>query len=480
MGVRIARIAFLVTTLGAHAVAQFETRTTFFLGLNGTKSFVVGDFNRDGAPDFATLNDYPEGSVQIWLGNGDGTFRMGSNYATKVGFYGVTASLRNNGILDLVFGGAGTDDVYVMLGNGDGTFQPPASYPTTAASFMIAIGDFTGDGILDVADLESTSSGGIVCNCIEVLPGNGDGTFGTAVSTIPVPYNIDGLTLAAGDFNNDGKLDVVVGGGVGDTDQLDVLLGNGNGTFTPNGFYILGALPTTIATGYFTSDKRKLDLALTNATVIDVLLGNGDGTFQDPVLYPTHSPSWLIAQDLYDDGVTDLAVTNGSLPDLPPPGVSVFKGNGDGSFQKGVFYRAGTGDGGQYVAAGDFNGDRKPDLLVLEPDIGYMITLLNTGTVSFSPTTPLTFASQAVGTTSGPQSVTLTNMGSAELKIQSMEASNEFEMKSTCGTRVAAGAKCKISATFSPTKKGVKTGAITVIDSASSKPQVIELLGTGT
>jgi hypothetical protein len=51
---------------------------------------------------------------------------------------------------------------------------------------------------------------------------------------------------------------------------------------------------------------------------------------------------------------------------------------------------------------------------------------------------------------------------------------------STCGSSVAPGANCKISATFSPTRKGAVQGTITIIDNASSKPQVIELLGTGT
>jgi len=100
--------------------------------------------------------------------------------------------------------------------------------------------------------------------------------------------------------------------------------------------------------------------------------------------------------------------------------------------------------------------------------------------VSFSPTTPLNFEKEAVGKTSAPQTVTLTNTGSAELKIQSMKASAEFAVTSTCGARVAPGAECTISATFSPTKQGAQQGTISIIDNASSKPQVIELLGTGT
>ena len=109
-----------------------------------------------------------------------------------------------------------------------------------------------------------------------------------------------------------------------------------------------------------------------------------------------------------------------------------------------------------------------------------VIVLLNTGTVSFSPTTPLNFKKQAVGTTSSPQTVRLTNTGTTTLKISSMKATGQFAMTSTCGSSVAPGANCAISVTFSPQSKGAKSGTVTINDSASSKPMVIELSGTGT
>jgi hypothetical protein len=111
---------------------------------------------------------------------------------------------------------------------------------------------------------------------------------------------------------------------------------------------------------------------------------------------------------------------------------------------------------------------------------GNVVTLLNTGVVTFSPTTPLNFGDQSIGATSAAQTVTLTNAGTAELKIQSMKASAEFAVTATCGSRVAPGANCTISATFSPTKQGAKQGTVSISDNASSKPQVIELFGTGT
>jgi hypothetical protein len=106
--------------------------------------------------------------------------------------------------------------------------------------------------------------------------------------------------------------------------------------------------------------------------------------------------------------------------------------------------------------------------------------LLNTGVVSFSPTTPLNFKKQEHGTTSAPQTVTLTNTGTTELKISAMKASAQFGMTSTCRESVAPGADCTISVTFSPKTQGAKSGTVTIDDSASSKPMVIELSGSGT
>src|SRR5580700_11123587 len=465
--------------------AQFETRAAFPITNEAPYSVVMGDFNRDGILDLAELNFLPTGSVEILLGNGDGTFRPGDTYAVAgAPFYAASASLRRDGILDLVIAGGGVDDVYVLLGNGDGTFQAPVPYATTAGPKMLALGDFTDGGSIDVVVLEGTSTEGIICDCIEVLPGNGDGTFGAPISTTPVPYNVTGFAIVAGDFNDDGQLVVAVSGGYFSAYQVDILLGNGDGTFTADGYYPVVADPDSIAVGYFTSDKTRLDLAVAGSvgSSVSVLLGNGDGTFQQSVYYPTSFPTWVIAQDLDGDGNIDLATSNVGVPEFTkqyPPGVSVLKGNGDGTFEPGVFYRSGNKSGVNYVAAGDFNRDHRPDLALVGVS-GQIITLLNTGAVTFSPTTPLGFGTQAAGTTSTARTVTLTNTGTKPLEILSIKASSDFVVKSSCAARVAPGANCTISAWFSPAKQGTKRGAIEIIDGASSKPQVIELFGTGT
>jgi hypothetical protein len=480
MSFRIAA-ALLLTwamALGQPAFAQLETRASFFVGSGNPWSLVVGDFNGDGILDVAVVNYLPFGSVEILLGNGDGTFRHFATY--RVGVqpeYAATASFRGNGILDLVVGDSLSDSLYIMLGNGDGTFQSPVAYATHERPANVSTGKFTGSGSVDVLILTGSRA---QCNCIQVLPGNGDGTFGAPMTT-HMPYGIQGYAVASGDFNNDGKLDVAVSGS-GYENQVDILLGNGDGTFTPHGYYTVSETPQSVATGTFTGDKTKLDLAVANGlgSSVSVLLGNGDGSFQQAVDYDTFFPTWVIAQDLDGDGKIDLITSNPGLLGVSPPGVTVLKGNGNGKFQPGVFYPAGSGPDEGYVAAGDFNGDHMLDLVTVNSDGEAIITLLNTGVVSFSPTTPLTFPSQAVGTTSSPKAVKLTNTGSTDLKITSMTASTEFAVKSNCGATVAPSATCTITATFTPTQQGTVQGTITIIDSASSKPQVIEVSGIGT
>ncbi len=473
----IALLATWFISFGPRAVAQFETRSN--LHVSGyTASFVVGDFNGDGALDLATvIADPARGGVAIYLGNGDGTFRAGATYTVGIfPTFGATASFRNNGVLDLVINDKLNNSVWVMLGNGDGTFQPAVAYPTTAESYTVGVGDFNGDGKTDIIALEGHNTSGEYCDCVEVLLGKGDGTFGTPIRT-SLPDKLAGYAIATGDFNNDGKLDVAVVGETFPAYNAVIMLGNGAGGFTVDGDYIVSNVPDAIATGYFTASKDKLDLAVANEEggSVSVLLGYGNGKFEQPVNYPAFECDWVLAEDFDGDGKIDLAVSDSSPLPQQISGVSIFKGNGDGTFQAGVLYPATVG----FLAAGDVNGDGKIDIVGLYGLKGSIITLLNTGVVSFSPTTPLDFKDQAVGTTSAPQAVTLTNSGTVELKIKSVTASAGFGVTSSCGSIVTAGASCTISATFSPTKQGPMEGTVTIVDSASSKPQVIELQGTG-
>jgi FG-GAP-like repeat/Abnormal spindle-like microcephaly-assoc'd, ASPM-SPD-2-Hydin/FG-GAP repeat len=448
------------------ANAQFETRVTYSTS-QGPTSIAVGDFNGDGKLDVAVAAVLSNSQVSVLLGNGDGTFQSPTNYQSGSGPISIAAAdLNGDGKLDLAVANEYSNSLSILIGNGDGTFQPAVNYPLLQPPSILLVADFNGDGIPDIAAMTQNT-----CNCISILLGGGDGTFQPA-SNQPVNYN---GTMAAGDFNGDGKMDIVVSAPAGLESKMQVMLGNGDGTFRFGSTYSVASDPVSITSADFNRDG-KLDIAIASAVApyTYVFLGNGDGTFDSPGMYRTVQPSWVIAADVTGDGIPDLIVANL----LNPAGVNVFPGNGDGTFGASSFYPAGFD--APSVAVGDFNGDGKLDLIVPDYRFGQAVVLLNTGVVRFTPTTPLTFATQLIGTTSASQAVTLTNSGTKAMSISSMKPQGPFGMSSTCGKSLAVGASCSISATFSPKTQGSAAGTITISDSASSKPQVIELAGAGT
>jgi hypothetical protein len=154
----------------------------------------------------------------------------------------------------------------------------------------------------------------------------------------------------------------------------------------------------------------------------------------------------------------------------------VYWGNGDGTFLPAQYFASmQTGP----PAVGDLNGDHLPDFVLANETYG-AVTMLNTGVVSLSPTTPLSFPVQLINTKSRPVVVTLTNTGAVDLSISSVRVVGEFQTSSTCGSAVPAGGSCEISGVFLPSSAGSHSGLINIVDSASSKPQVIELSGSGT
>jgi hypothetical protein len=215
-------------------------------------------------------------------------------------------------------------------------------------------------------------------------------------------------------------------------------------------------------------------MALAEGALVQVLLGNGDGTFTAPVAYSTSSfTEAVVVGDFNGDGREDLAALG-----IMPSGVSLLLGKGDGTFGASTFFP--VGEDACYAAIADLNGDDQPDLAVTDDLLDSVITLLNTGQASFSPITPISFPDQLVGTTSAPLAVALSNTGNSPLTISSIATSQPYTVNSTCGKSVAPGANCAINITFSPTTQGTKAGTVSISDSASSKPQVIELSGAGT
>jgi len=243
--------------------------------------------------------------------------------------------------------------IFVALATGAGAtdFAAPRSYPVGLNPTAIVMGDFNGDGKIDIAVANSGSSN------VSVLLGNGDGTFQAALNS---PAGTSPVTLAAGDFNNDQKLDLIVlnGAGTGTQAGLQLLLGKGDGTFQAP-VQLSAGIPLGVAVADLNGDQ-KLDLVVGNDSALTILLGNGDGTFQTGTTVPlgiVGPTSELVAKDFNGDQKVDIAtvVSNTLL---------VLLGNGDGTL-KAPFSTATARYLGQVHLAGlDADGDGKLDLVV--------------------------------------------------------------------------------------------------------------------
>jgi hypothetical protein len=354
----------------------------------------VGDFNGDGTPDLAVAN-VGSNTVSVLLGQGDGTFLPAQSYAA--GSYPLSVAVgdfNGDGIPDLAVANQGTypsyndSSVSVLLGQGDGTFLPAVNYPGGAGRRSVAVGDFNGDGKLDLAVAgygRYQDDYGYWHNAdetVRVLLGQGDGTFLPA-QAFPAGYSPQ--SVAVGDFNGDGKQDLAVANYT-INGTVSVLLGKGDATFLPAQAFPVGSSPRSVAVGDFNGDG-KLDLAVANLGTfpsynggVSVLLGQGDGTLLPAVNYAAGiQPESVAVGDFNGDGIPDLAVAHlGTYPSYSDSGVSILLGKGDGTFLPAVNYAAGSGP--VSVAVGDFNCDGWPDLAVANVISNDVSILLNDAT----------------------------------------------------------------------------------------------------
>jgi type II secretory pathway component GspD/PulD (secretin) len=229
---------------------------------------------------------------------------------------------------------------------------PVTNYPTGNGPVFVTTGDLRDLGRQDMIVANHTD------NTVSVFLSNGDGTFDAPLTDTT---GTGPASIATGDFNGDTKLDLAVANQTANT--VSILLGNGDGTFQPKRDIPTGAGPISVVTAAFNStNNANLGFAVANHAdnSISIFLGNGDGTFTPatpPAIATGAGPSSIAAADFNGDGIIDLAVTNQTANT-----VSIFLGNGNGTFQPRVDYA--TGNAPLYVATGDFVGNGVPDLAV--------------------------------------------------------------------------------------------------------------------
>ena len=383
---------FLGDGIGTFAPAPQQVSVSDYPGWIAT-----GDFNGDGRADVAVASTLSAGSdsgVATFLGNGSGALTPADKIFIFVPGFPAVGDFDEDTRQDLAL--IAFDRTSILFGGGDGTFAADKYYDTGFFPNTVVVADFDGDGRDDLAVANDDSQ-----QPVTIMPGRGDGTFGSVAAAAPAGAAGPGPapqassviyrenTLAAGDFNGDGLADIVRI----DSPGLHIQLSQGGGHLGPPIPFTAGDNPFGVAVGDFNADGHA-DVAVANngSRNVSVRLGLGDGTLgPELLLVAGFGPSGIIVDDFNADSRADLAVSN-----LGDGTVSVFLGHGDGTFD--VQRRSTVGSFPSGLASGDFDGDGFKDLVATNERSDDVSVLLNRGNGTFGLQT-------RYGVGAGPHSV---------------------------------------------------------------------------
>jgi FG-GAP-like repeat/Abnormal spindle-like microcephaly-assoc'd, ASPM-SPD-2-Hydin len=440
----------------------------------------VADFNGDGKLDLAIMGE--SNTVLVALGNGDGTFQAPNSF--NVGNdaeWGTVGDFNRDGKLDLAVTNYVDSTVSILLGNGDGTFQPQMVYSAATNPGSIVTGDFLGNGKLDLATTARTSNTSVFA--VSVLLGNGDGTFQPQTE---YTVGADPDQLVTGDFNGDGKLDLATVNACGDDPNcgstssatVSILTGNGDGTFQGHVDFPAGFEASQVTSGDF-NDDGKDDLVSAAGSLFVLLqttatLSSGALSFGGQSVGTASAPQLVT---LTNTSALPLTISNIGLTGSNP---------GDYSFTTGC--GSVLGAGASCTISVTFTpaaaGTRTAFVSITDSALGspQNIALTGTGVVPSVLITPtsLKFPTTLVGRTGAAMIVTVDNVGNASLTLSNITVSGAFTDVSACPGSLAAGEGCTIAVYFRPAKGGASSGVMSLYDNAPNSPQTVALSGTGT
>ncbi len=321
------------------------------------KAVAAIDVNGDTLPDVLTVNQ-GRPSLGVLLGIGDGSLSGVEDVITQPAPSGVAiGDVDNDGLPDLIVSQlppaqSSSGSVLIFRAVHAGGFASPTVLHTTGDALAVAVGDFNLDGRLDIAALNKST------NNVSVFLGNAGGF--NALHDYPVGGGASAITAV--DLNGDGRADLAVARqSTGSAGAVDVLLAKADGSFGNPMSAPVGMGPVALDFGDFNKDgKRDLVVANTSSNEVSVLLGKGDGTFQPATSIPsTVGPRAIAVADFDRDGSDDFAIALSMNSN-----VTVFYGNGQGGFTAGVQLSVSVSPSA--LAARDVTGDLLPDILVAD------------------------------------------------------------------------------------------------------------------
>jgi len=276
--------------------------------------------------------------------------------------------VNQDGFTDLVTTNIAGNTLSILLGNGDGTFRDQMQLQVCQEPRSLAIGLFNSDSYPDIVLACSGS------DQIAILFGRSDGKF---VEGPQYPVHRTPIAVASDDVNGDHIADLVV---ALRNDKIKVFLGMGKGEFRQGAQYEYGDTPTSVALSDLNADGA-VDLVVTNggpmSNAVSIWMGNGDGTFLPPVDYRSGKrPLAVSFADFNNDKIRDLLVINGERDSF-----STFLGNGNGTFQQA--HDSGADAGPNFGLARDFNGDRHADVAIVNLQSNDLSILFGRGDGTF-------------------------------------------------------------------------------------------------